>query len=70
MGFFSSLIAILKAIPAIIDAINNLASFIKTNNLNNWLGDLSTTIDDLGKARTLEEKRDVAKRLSELTHRL
>lgn len=56
--------------PAIIGAINKLAEFVKTNNLNNWLGDLSVTIDELGKAKTIEEKRNAAKKLSDLTGRL
>ncbi len=66
----SNLFTLLKAIPEIIKAISSLAEFIRKNNLNRWLGDLSETIDELGKAETIEAKRNAAKKLSDLTGRL
>ena len=70
MKLFGDILALLRVVPAILGAIEKLAEFVKTNNLNNWLGDLSVTIDELGKAKTIEEKRNAAKKLSDLTGRL
>lgn len=64
------IIAIISSIISLFKAIMDLIGFIKTNNLQSWLGELSTNIAAMKVAKTPEEKSNVAKSMADLINRM
>lgn len=69
----ASLIAFLQALPYLIQLlvqfmglVARIASWAQTNSLHKWMENLEDTIDQLEKAKTPDEKRDVARKLSDI----
>lgn len=77
MTIWASLAAIIQAWPETIKFINRLADaaekiqkVIKEQNLNQFLEDLDKTIHQVENAKSLQERVDAAKALSNLVRRL
>lgn len=49
---------------------NRVMDWATRNGLHEWMGKLEAIMDDLEKAQTSDEEKDVAKRLSDLIHSL
>lgn len=66
----ATFLAVIELIRKIIDLGEKLGRVVKDGAVSAWVNDLHSTIDSLEKAKTLEEKVNAARRLSDLTRRI
>lgn len=66
----ATILAIVEFLNKIMDLGGKLAKVATDGAISAWVNDLHSSIDQLEKAKTLEEKVNAARRLSDLTRRL
>lgn len=66
----ATLTAIFEFINKLLDIGKIIANLAKDNDTKNWINDLSDATDKLASAKTITEKLDAARRLSNLTRGL
>lgn len=70
MGWGEAIKAFLITLPKILDLFARLGKQMSDQAFQSWLTDLDTTTQQLENAKTLKERVDAAKRLSELVRRM
>lgn len=66
----TNILSVLSLIPRILDLFNTLAAYIKEKNLEAWVSDLETTVDNLKKAQTPQDKLAAASSIADLIRKL
>ena len=64
------IISIITSIISLIKMVMDLIGFIKQNQLQNWLKDLSDTVAAMKNAKTPEDKTNAAKSMVDVISRL
>jgi hypothetical protein len=73
MAFFTGLLSLLKAIPALVSLMTEIAAWMKSNfgdDPATFLLDASETFKKAREAKTPQERKDAAVQISQLIRRL
>lgn len=67
MSVINSIMAVLEAIPKLIDLVDRISKQISADQYRGWISEVDKATAELEKATSLKEKVDAAKRLRDLT---